>query len=43
MKVLMITTSYPDHPGSQRGIFIRELCLELRKTGWGSQYSHPGY
>jgi L-malate glycosyltransferase len=34
MKVLMITTSYPDHPGSQRGIFIRKLCLELIKEGW---------
>jgi len=33
MKVLMVTTSYPDHPGSQRGIFIRELCLELKRQG----------
>jgi L-malate glycosyltransferase len=33
MKVLMITTSYPDHSGSQRGIFIRKLCLELIKEG----------
>jgi len=33
MKVLMVTTSYPDHPGSQRGIFIRELCGELNKKG----------
>jgi len=33
MKVLMTTTSYPDHPGSQRGIFIRQLCLELMKKG----------
>ncbi len=33
MKVLMVTTSYPDHPGSQRGIFIRELCLGLRDKG----------
>jgi len=29
----MVTTSYPDHPGSQRGIFIRELCLGLRDRG----------
>lgn len=35
MKVLMITTSYPDHPGSQRGIFIRRLCLELTGKGIG--------
>ncbi len=33
MKVLLITTSYPDNTGSQRGIFIRELCLELMKNG----------
>jgi glycosyltransferase involved in cell wall biosynthesis len=33
MKVLLITTSYPDHTGSQRGIFIRDLCLELVKKG----------
>jgi L-malate glycosyltransferase len=33
MKVLLITTSYPDFPGSQRGIFIRKLCLELLKNG----------
>lgn len=33
MRVLMVTTSYPDHPGSQRGIFIRELCLGLRDRG----------
>jgi glycosyltransferase involved in cell wall biosynthesis len=33
MKVLLITTSYPDFPGSQRGIFIRKLCLELMKNG----------
>jgi glycosyltransferase involved in cell wall biosynthesis len=32
MKVLLITTSYPDFPGSQRGIFIRKLCLELMKN-----------
>ena len=29
----MVTTSYPDHPGSQRGIFIRELCLGLGDRG----------
>lgn len=33
MKVLLVTTSYPDFPGSQRGIFIRKLCLELLKNG----------
>jgi glycosyltransferase involved in cell wall biosynthesis len=33
MKVLVVTTSYPDHPGSQRGIFIRDLCLELHGKG----------
>lgn len=33
MRVLMVTTSYPDHPGSQRGIFIRELCLALKGRG----------
>lgn len=33
MKVLLVTTSYPDCPGSQRGIFIRKLCLELMKNG----------
>ncbi len=33
MRVLMVTTSYPDHPGSQRGIFIRELCLGLGDRG----------
>jgi glycosyltransferase involved in cell wall biosynthesis len=33
MKVLLVTTSYPDYPGSQRGIFIRKLCLELIKNG----------
>lgn len=35
MKVLLVTTSYPDYPGSQRGIFIRKLCLELIKSGLG--------
>ena len=33
MKVLLITTSYPDIQGSQRGIFIRKLCIELIKNG----------
>jgi L-malate glycosyltransferase len=33
MKVLLVTTSYPDSPGSHRGIFIRKLCLELMKNG----------
>jgi glycosyltransferase involved in cell wall biosynthesis len=33
MKVLLVTTSYPDFPGSQRGIFIRKLCIELIKNG----------
>ncbi|HOS98209.1 MAG TPA: glycosyltransferase [Deltaproteobacteria bacterium] len=33
MRVLVVTTSYPDHPGSQRGIFIRDLCLELHAKG----------
>jgi L-malate glycosyltransferase len=33
MKALLITTSYPDFPGSQRGVFIRKLCLELLKEG----------
>lgn len=33
MKVLLVTTSYPDHPGSQRGIFIRELCIALSRHG----------
>src|SRR5271157_4245339 len=32
MKVLLVTTSYPDFSGSQRGIFIRQLCLELIKN-----------
>ncbi len=32
MKVLLVTTSYPDFSGSQRGIFIRKLCLELIKN-----------
>jgi hypothetical protein len=33
MKVLLVTTTYPDYPGSQRGIFIRKLCLELMTNG----------
>jgi len=33
MKVLMITTSYPDYEGSNRGIFIRRLCRELVDQG----------
>ena len=33
MKVLMITTSYPDFEGSTRGIFIRRLCRELVSQG----------
>ena len=33
MKVLVITTSYPDYEGSNRGMFIRRLCLELTKQG----------
>jgi len=33
MKALVVTTSYPDFPGAQRGIFIRELCLELNRHG----------
>ncbi len=33
MKVLMVTTSYPDFEGSTRGIFIRRLCRELVKHG----------
>ena len=33
MKVLMVTTSYPDFEGSTRGIFIRRLCRELVNQG----------
>lgn len=33
MKVLLITTSYPDYEGSNRGIFIRRLCRELANQG----------
>jgi len=33
MKALIITTSYPDYEGSNRGMFIRRLCLEIVKQG----------
>ena len=33
MKVLMVTTSYPDDGKSNRGIFIRRLCRELVSQG----------
>jgi L-malate glycosyltransferase len=33
MKVLLITTSYPDFQGSTRGIFIQRLCRELVSLG----------
>ncbi|MCD6569589.1 MAG: glycosyltransferase [Deltaproteobacteria bacterium] len=33
MKVLIITNGYPDYRGSYRGIFIKRLCLELKKQG----------
>ncbi len=33
MKILLVTTSYPDYAGSNRGIFIRKYCLELTKLG----------
>jgi len=33
VKVLMITNGYPDYPGSYRGIFIKKLCLALKKNG----------
>jgi len=29
----MVTNSYPDFPGSHRGLFIRKLCLHLNKQG----------
>jgi hypothetical protein len=32
MKILLVTTTYPDYPGSQRGNFIKKLCLELIKN-----------
>jgi L-malate glycosyltransferase len=33
VKVLMISNGYPDYPGSYRGIFIKKLCLALKKEG----------
>jgi glycosyltransferase involved in cell wall biosynthesis len=33
MKVLLVTTSYPDDPGSTRGIFIQRLARELEGLG----------
>lgn len=33
MKVLMVTTSYPDDEESSRGVFIRRLCRELAGRG----------
>lgn len=33
MRVLHITTSYPDFAGSMRGVFIRKLCVEQMKKG----------
>ena len=33
MKVLIITTSYPDHAGSNRGVFVRRLCQEINRQG----------
>jgi len=33
MKVLIITTSYPDHAGSNRGVFVRRLCQEIIRQG----------
>jgi len=33
MRVLMVTNSYPDFPGSHRGLFIRKLCLHMNKQG----------
>lgn len=41
MKVLMITTSYPDFPGSHRGLFIRKLCLQLKSQGLEIQVLTP--
>jgi glycosyltransferase involved in cell wall biosynthesis len=29
----MVTNGYPDYPGSYRGIFIKKLCLALKKEG----------
>jgi len=31
--VLFVTSTYPDHPGSVRGIFIKELAIELARRG----------
>ncbi len=31
VKILMVTNGYPDYPGSYRGIFIKKLCLALKK------------
>ena len=33
MKALIITTSYPDYEGSNRGLFIKRLCIEIIKQG----------
>lgn len=33
VKILMVTNGYPDYPGSYRGIFIKKLCLALKKQG----------
>lgn len=33
MKILIITTSYPDYEGSNRGLFIKRLCQEIIKQG----------
>jgi L-malate glycosyltransferase len=33
VKILMVTNGYPDCPGSYRGIFIKKLCLALKKEG----------
>jgi L-malate glycosyltransferase len=33
VKVLMISNGYPDYLGSYRGIFIKKLCLALKKEG----------
>lgn len=33
MKVLIITTSYPDYEGSNRGVFVRRLCQEIIGQG----------
>lgn len=41
MKVLVVTNSYPDLPGSYRGIFIRKLCLALQQKGIAVQVLTP--